>query len=304
MNVRHAYAALSALLSFTAALLLAACTDAEKCERGREGCACIDSRPPSCLTSNLSCEDGVCVDDGGGGGVTDDGGMPVDRDAGPPPEIECGDGETLEESCTLFCEAFCQNQERFCVSSKCQPEDCEEGGQVVSVCTSRCSNVACATSLCEDQIDDELTCDDYGVEITEEGTYETLCFDLDPLCVQKAEIGCSDVCGSNDKVGGDYTQNGICEDGKQGDSSSSRCNRGTDCSDCGPHPCAPAGEACVNHGDCCGFYGVGALCVDPDGREGPEAPYCLPTCNDDNPCPEGFRCNPTTGQSEVCVPDN
>jgi len=306
MNVRILYVALTvALLAVSSA-----CTDAERCERGMKDCACLDDAP-ACRTG-LSCEDGVCVEGGGGGasGTSGSGGSggTGPRDAGAPPDVDC-DARTVAGACLAFCEAFCENQERFCYESACTPDDCRPGGQVVDICTSRCSNasdmddrIACAKSLCEDQIDEDLACDDFGVEVASPRTYETLCFDLDPTCVQKAEIGCSNVCGTANKVGGDLSKNGICEDGHEPDSVSGACSRGTDCEDCGAHPCAAAGKACVNHGDCCGFYGPGALCVDPDGPSGEEDPFCLPTCDADNPCPTGFRCSPTTGASDVCVP--
>jgi hypothetical protein len=60
----------------------------------------------------------------------------------------------------------------------------------------------------------------------------------------------------------------------------------------------------VNHGDCCGFFGTGALCVDPDGEQGPEAPYCLLRCNEEEECAADFRCVGTDGAGSVCVPRN
>lgn len=307
MNVRLVFVVLWAL----AALFLAACTDAGKCERGTEGCACTQARIPGCNTNNLSCVDGVCVDDGGGGdGDGDgDGDTGMTRDAGSPPDVECGE-DSLEAACVAFCDALCANQERFCWSSQCTASDCTLNGRVVRECTMRCgalsdegSRVACAKSLCEDQISPALNCDDFGVELGgAQRSYETLCFNFDPMCVQKHEIGCSDTCGTNRKVGGDLTMNGACEDGHDPDSISSDCERGTDCTDCGPHPCAKPSEPCLNHRDCCGFYGAGALCVDPDGPGGDADPFCLPRCDRDNPCPTGFRCNPTSAPGmSVCV---
>jgi len=301
MNVRLAYAMGCALF----AALLSGCSDAGKCERGTEGCACAETAPP--CRSGLSCSNDVCIDNGGGDGDGDgDGDGPPD--AGPPPDVDC-DSDTVEEACTAFCEAFCENQERFCRTSRCVPEDCEEGGQVLGICMSRCSSaggeddqLACAQQTCEDQVAEDLTCGDFGVEVSNPRKYETLCFELDPRCVQKPEIGCTDVCGSNNKVGGDLCDNGFCEDGHEPDSVSGACSRGTDCTDCGPHPCAPTGETCVNHGDCCDFYGDGALCVDPDGPTGSADPFCLPTCTATNPCPTGYRCNPTSRpDTSVCV---
>jgi hypothetical protein len=197
---------------------------------------------------------------------------------------------------------FCYNQIRFCGASECLPEDCEENGDVLSACL-QCTNVSCATQLCRDQTDPELVCNDFGSEDDDDGLriYQTFCIERDPLCVQKAEIGCSDVCGSDsNNTNGEYAGNGICEDG-HAEAQSSICDRGTDCTDCDPHPCKPAGGDCVNHGDCCGFYGVGALCVDPDGENRPMTPVCFPTCDEENPCPSGFQCRPTTGARDVCV---
>ena len=42
-----------------------------------------------------------------------------------------------------------------------------------------------------------------------------------------------------------------------------------------------------------------------NGAEGDMEPFCLPTCTPENPCPEGFRCNPTSDPNrDVCVPKN
>lgn len=114
------------------------------------------------------------------------------------------------------------------------------------------------------------------------------------------EPGCSDVCGSEAGVGGDLADNGMCEDGRE-DAVSSACARGTDCTDCGPFQCIGAGGQCSNHGDCCGFEGSGALCVDPDGANGNEPPTCAPSCDAERPCPEGFACRATTTATNLCV---
>ena len=304
MNVRHAYACCALL----ALAWLSACTDAGKCERGTEGCACrsMDDEQGRC-DDGASCEDGFCVDNGGVGDGDGDGDGDGPRDAGPPPDVDC-DSETQEDVCSAFCEMFCYNQVRFCGRSECRPEDCEPGGAVYDVCAEDCTNLSCAMQLCDDQNDTALTCDDFGIEqvVDNERRYETMCIERDPLCVQKHEIGCSDVCGSDDGVNGDYVDNNICEDGHE-TSQSSLCNRGTDCTDCGPHPCIAAGEECTNHGDCCGFYGAGALCVDPDDRPGipgPKPPVCNPICDraDPDSCPDGFRCQETSIDKSVCVP--
>jgi hypothetical protein len=294
MNVRQLLCAHLTLLVLT----LTGCTDAGKCERGLEDCACLDDE----CASGLSCVDDVCVDNGGGGDGDGDGdGDGEPRDAGPTPDVDC-DGDSVRDVCDQFCEVFCYNQIRFCGASECLPEDCEEAGIVLDACLG-CDNLSCATQLCRDQIDPEYACNDYGTEKTIEGvrTFQTFCLDRDPLCVQHSEIGCSDVCGSDsNNTNADYVDNGVCEDG-HAEAQSSACDRGTDCTDCEPHPCGQAGADCVNHGDCCGFYGVGALCVDPDGETKPKTPVCFPTCDEANPCPSGYMCNPTTGARDVCV---
>jgi len=116
-----------------------------------------------------------------------------------------------------------------------------------------------------------------------------------------ADPGCSDVCGSEAGMGGDLADNGMCEDGRD-DAVASSCPRGTDCTDCGPFQCVRAGGECVNHGDCCGFSGPGALCVDLDDPNGGEPPVCSPSCDAERPCPEGFACRDTTTGTSQCVP--
>ena len=178
------------------------------------------------------------------------------------------------------------------------PADCDPGGQVYDVCMGTCDGDAdCASDLCEGQQD--IACEAFGVEV--EGKFESFCLDADPTCVVAPALGCSDVCGSAEGVGGDFVDNGMCEDGRT-EAVSAVCARGTDCTDCGPFVCSPAGGECENHGDCCGFESEpGALCVDPDGTSGPGSAICLPNCDEEHECPTGFRCNPTTGDRDVCV---
>lgn len=208
-------------------------------------------------------------------------------------------GATTEQACIAFCEVICRGQEQFCGASECEPEECEAGGPIVQHCEEQCDDADCAQDLCEGAA--ELTCESFGIEV--DGKFESYCLARDPRCVVAPELGCSDVCGSSeDQVGGDFADNGVCEDGS-GDSVSSVCTRGSDCTDCGPQVCIEAGRECQSHGDCCGFYGpAGALCVDPDGQSRPMPSTCLLGCDADHPCPRGSLCNPTTGNTDVCVP--
>jgi hypothetical protein len=308
MNARHGYAGPCALLALFLATL-AGCTDSGKCERGTNGCLPRPERHElGRCDQGLSNEDGICVDNGGAGDGDGDGDGDGPRDAGPMPDVDCK-GDSVEELCGQFCELFCYNQIRFCGTSECAPVYCEPDGLVLDTCAGECGDdIACAKRYCESQTDPEMTCDDFGAERTRDDgvrAYETFCIDLDPLCVQNAELGCSDVCGSRDGTNGDYVGNDICEDGHE-TSTSSVCDRGTDCTDCTPHPCKQAGVQCQNHGDCCGFYGIGALCVDPDARQGdpgPLPPVCSPFCDGTaGSCPENFTCRQTTTDKRVCVP--
>lgn len=284
---------------FSGALMLgvalSACTDAGKCLRGEPGCACKNDG--TCGEGAICGGAKICLERG-------DGGVP---DAGPPPDVDCT-GHTLEEVCSQFCEALCQNQARFCFASECSSDACAANGEVSGPCAQECSTattesarVACARNLCMNQLSEDMTCESFGFEVDE--TFINLCLDADPVCVPKPELGCSNTCGTSEGVGGNLVMNNRCEDGHDEDSVSSRCPRGTDCDDCGPHPCVPPLEECVNHGDCCGFFGTGALCVDPDGATGEETPYCLLRCNEEEECSEGFRCVGTDGAGSVCVPD-
>ncbi len=297
MFARHAVVLFSSAclwaLSAGLATELSGCTDAGKCLRGAPGCPCT--------------QDGTCTDS------DDEDGDDVvcnrttflcemaagDRDAGPPPEVECT-GDTVAEVCGKFCDALCENQTRFCFDSTCGADACSAGGEVSGPCTQQCDTVACARELCMNQVDETMTCETFGFEA--DGEFINLCLDADPLCVPMPELGCTNTCGTSDGVDGQLVANDRCEDGHDEDSVSSRCPRGTDCEDCGPHPCVAPGDECVNHGDCCGFFGPGALCVDPDGPERPRTPYCLVTC-DTSECDDGFTCTPTLGAGSVCVAD-
>lgn len=65
--------------------------------------------------------------------------------------------------------------------------------------------------------------------------------------------------------------------------------------------CLAAGALCEEHGDCCGFEATGSLCVDPDGPSDPEPSRCFSGCDGEIACPDGFRCNPTSGVHDICV---
>jgi hypothetical protein len=255
------------------------------------GSGCSDDEASSCDTGDT---DGSVTEDTSDASTNEDASVDERTDASTP--VGC-EGSTVSELCTQFCEAFCQNQELLCIESECQPDDCAEGGEIFDTCTTRCADADCARDLCEAQGGAE--CESFGTELAS-GSYESLCLNRDPSCVIAPDLGCSDVCGSTEQVGGDLVDNGVCEDGSE-DSVSAACTRGSDCTDCGPQLCSEPGGSCVNHGDCCGFHAFGALCVDPDGQSSPMQPICFPSCDDTHPCPEGFHCNPTTGTVDVCI---
>ena len=203
------------------------------------------------------------------------------------------DGDSKQDVCEARCERFCQNQILHCLGSECGDDACAADGEIMSECLA-CDDVDCARDLCQAQLD--ATCETFGVE--QGGTFESWCLDSDPECVQNDELGCSNTCGTDDGVGGQLVANGTCEDGHEADSSSSVCDRGTDCEDCGPHACAAPLEDCAVHSDCCGFYGSGALCV--AAREGSQT-FCVQVCDDERPCPEDFRCVETSDDVSVCM---
>jgi hypothetical protein len=155
----------------------------------------------------------------------------------------------------------------------------------------------CARSLCEAQVEESLACESFGFLDRRNDVYETLCLLADPLCVQSPELGCSRTCGTDEGGGEDLLDNDVCNDGHPEDGAGpTRCPRGSDCGDCPKHPCTPAGRACESHGDCCGFFGVGALCA----RSGEQGATCRAGCNDDHPCPTGFGCLETM-LGPVCI---
>jgi hypothetical protein len=294
-SIRTPIVPLCCLLGF-AALLLGACTSADKCERGQIGC--VPTMQNRCTEGRLV--DGMCVpntstNDAG----TDAGG----RDAGGPPPIECSD-DSLLEGCTAFCEAFCQNQILLCVESTCPVGACEPDGAFYQGCADVCEAEAdpagCAQEACMGQIG--RACERFGFEDDMTGFFTAGCLGDDPVCVLAEDFGCSVTCGELENgTGGDLSQNGVCEDGGEGSTADS-CPRGTDCADCGTRTCAMAGDDCGVHGDCCGYYGGGAFCVDL--RPQTDAVTCLATCTEDrNSCPSGFTCTPVDdNENYVCAP--
>lgn len=192
------------------------------------------------------------------------------------------EGDSKQEVCSALCERFCQNQILHCLGSECGDDACAADGEVMTECL-ECDDLECAQDMCQAQLD--ATCETFGA--ARNGTFETWCLDHDPECVQADALGCSNTCGTDDGVGGQLVGNGECEDGVEGDSSASVCDRGTDCEDCGAHACAPPLADCSVHSDCCGFYGSGALCV--AAREGAQT-FCVQICDDERPCPEDFTC--------------
>lgn len=203
------------------------------------------------------------------------------------------DGASKRDVCGALCERFCQNQILHCLGSECGEDACAANGEIMSACQA-CDDLECARELCTVQL--EATCESFGTE--HDGVFESSCLERDPECVQDARLGCSNTCGEDDRVGGQLAANGRCEDGHDEDSVSSACNRGTDCEDCGPHPCAAPFEDCSSHADCCGFYGAGALCV--AARAGAQT-FCVQVCDADRPCPEGATCVETSEGASVCM---
>ena len=308
--MKNTIAPLCLLLSLLGAQ---ACTSAGKCTRGEEDCAVVESGGRACAAGLVE-EDGFCVrrsgssgsggsggSSAGSGGGTGGSGGSGEPDAGPP--VECT-GDNLADACAAFCEAFCQNEQALCVESRCSAGDCEPGGEVFIACNDICADdpdgpEQCAQGLCLGQA--EYKCEDFGAVDSDTGIYVSLCFGNDPDCVGNPDYGCSDTCGTIDTdyggVGSDLTFDSLCEDGG-GDSVSSACARGTDCTDCGERMCAAGGESCGGHGDCCGFYENGALCV-----ELASGPTCLVSCTDSGTCDDGLRCvEVDDNRNSVCAP--
>jgi hypothetical protein len=149
--------------------------------------------------------------------------------------------------------------------------------------------------------------------------YKSLCYENDPKCVHYGEERCSDTCGttlsdeadpggidaSDNGVGGDLVGGpGVCEDG--GGTSADLCPRGTDCSDCGPRTCTPAGERCSDPEDCCEYFSSGAFCVDLGTTAVPDT-RCLLPCAAGRSCPEAFTCRDVVDDlgdvaGSACVP--
>ena len=267
--------------TFAAALALATlvgCTDAGKCERGEPDCACTDDS--SCAQG--SCVAGTCV----GLGFQD-----VDIRDNP---IECV-GRDLDNACAAFCEAFCDNQDRLCVSSGCEPGDCDEGGAVLEQCFANCSDGSCAESLC--LAETSRSCEDFSF-LDDDDINKPGCFRQDPKCVVAPSDGCSDSCGSISGTGGDLTDNGVCEDGAD-DSDKDTCRRGTDCTDCGARACESIGGSCGDNSDCCAYFSGGAACVELS-----DGPTCLEVCTDTRTCDGAFKCSETMEDGEfVCAPN-
>lgn len=304
--------ALYGFLAATAAL--AGCTKAGKCTRGQEGCMPMQGE----TLTNRGCDSGlrlmggVCVEDdeppraGTGSPRAGSGGGNAMPDAGPP--VECPN-DTFEHACEAFCEAFCRNEDLLCVQSKCPAGACDtdtsgsDTGAVYKVCINACQDdpdqAGCGQQLCLGE--NERECEDFGFEDDKSGVFVAGCFDDDPACVLNEDFGCSDTCGDFENgTNAELANNGVCEDGGKGSMSEETpaCPRGTDCSDCGKRVCAPAGNTCDGHGDCCGFYGGGAFCV----MLGPDNGTCLATCTETRKCPSGFDCLPVDDMKNyVCA---
>jgi hypothetical protein len=260
------------------------CTKAGKCTRGEIGCATtLQGR----CTSGAREVDGMCVegDDsraGSGGGSAGTGEPPTD----------CPD-DSFANACEGFCAAMCSNQEALCLNSKCGGSDCG-----MEACQNACDNdKQCIARACRAQL--EMTCETFGSKDDATGVFASFCFKNDPMCVVSPDLGCSDTCGNlSNRRGGQYANNGMCEDGGEGSTASTRCTRGTDCTDCGTRSCGAQGESCSRNGDCCGWTMGGSFCVDTGGGQ-----ICLATCSDDKPCAGTEMCiSLKEGVNSVCVP--
>ena len=277
---------LAALLTALPLLLaLPGCTDAGKCVRGETDCACKTNG--SCESGNTCNEERMCIARSG---------PPPEEDSGTPPppppiDTDCVDDDSAT-ACEAFCEVFCTMQERMCTSSRCEVESC-----VSNLCDGVCPDAdpGCLQSRCE-IIKGTDDCKDFGGPDPETDVFTSFCLEQDPTCTPDPEHGCSDVCGSNpNQTGGDFAENGICQDGATGSTGTKRCERSTDCTDCGPRTCAGMDEACSVNGDCCGFPND-AFCI--EGRQ-----VCYATCSDDKPCMSPDTCTPLAGSDDsVCVP--
>jgi len=316
------YKAAQLLISaFALALTLVGCTDAGLCTRGELDCACKADK--SC-DNGMSCSaDNRCMDDGTVGGT---GGNGTGGNTVPPPDagpVNCT-GANVEAACASYCKAFCKTQAQFCIASRCDPNDCKAGGGLLTECKNLCAATgdpaACARDACEAQLDTK--CDEFGLfgpkcdESKPECVFQSLCQtgatradktkpQDDPVCVLKPDHGCSDTCGTSiAKSGGQLAKDGQCDDGGD-DSKSSRCVRGTDCSDCSPRKCASANDSCKSSEDCCGFRDGLARCGEfPEGSGG----SCLQVCELGvaGSCPTGYSCSSlefkTTGESvNLCL---
>jgi hypothetical protein len=224
-------------------------------------------------------------------------------DAGGPLEIDCTASD-VEGACQAFCEAFCQNQQRFCVDSSCEPGACEPGGNLLAVCTDDLcpGDATCAQEICVGET--QRPCEDFGFPDDVTPVYQSGCFQFDPVCVINPDYGCSDTCGSllpsDIGTGGDLANDNLCEDGGE-DAVSSVCARGTDCTDCGQRTCSMVGETCSDHGDCCGYFANDALCGAIDERGN----VCWRKCDDGQACPGGLTCQTfrqTDQTFQLCAP--
>jgi hypothetical protein len=291
---------------------LLGCTDAGLCTRGEVGCACMDDH--SCARGATCGTDDRCTDEGGSGGAGGTGGKTEPPDAGP---VDCS-GTSVEQGCRGYCESFCQYQAQFCIASRCDPGDCEPNGKLlmdcVNLCNDRSNPLSCARDACAAL--DGAKCSEFGYfdkscdETDPKCVYNSSCVSAadnlpknDPICVLNPDHGCSDTCGTSMlKTGGQLAGDGKCDDGADG-SSTSRCPRGTDCTDCGPRKCAKVGEACTAQDECCGSAINASRCAGLSGDV-----LCRKVCEGDqmNKCPAGLTCklsNFKNGDSvRLCMP--
>jgi len=266
-----------------AAFVMTGCSDAGKCVRGEVGCAC--KTDGSCDTGGTCNTDRMCIARSGPP-PEEDSGMPP-----PPPDVDCVDDD-FDSACGAFCEAFCTMQERMCVASSCTVDECK-----ASFCDAICdgSDASCMASRCE--IVKNADCPGFALPDPKTNVLVSFCLMNDPVCSPDPEFGCSDVCGDNAfKTGGQFADNGVCQDGATGSTGTKRCERSTDCSDCGMRTCGGMNDPCDTNGDCCGFTEGKSFCI--EGRQ-----VCYATCSDARPCQAGETCSPLAGGDDsVCVP--
>jgi len=210
--------------------------------------------------------------------------------SGTPPEVifceqEVGQAPfSFEEICKRQCRLACQRWSQFC-GFTCAADYCDSQ-QVQDECAASCpasegNREVCLTLSCNtvrDQTCGSVICPDTG----QPGSCQNLT--------------CRNTCGMTNA--GEWAGDGECDDGDLFGATSTACDWGSDCVDCGPRmgpvpTPQPQGSLCAFHTGCLGYspslLANRAWCLLLNDVQ-PGLSRCVPDCSQGKSCPDGYEC--------------